>query len=160
MQQPVIWCRRLVADHLVKLSDKEKADWFHDQINRRLQVKSIESEQELIDLTRFLRDTFRKLYGRDVAGSFMRRMLNDLGVAREHSQGVKKKRDWMFNLMDENQSFRDNKTQCRKAVVAYFGESILGIVFDELWNEYHARSDHPDASKNIDIHGQKALFDE
>lgn len=147
-----------MSNHIVKLTQEQKIDWFKSRIEERLSVKNIESEQELVDLVRDLRKSFKSLYQRDVPGSFITQLLNDLGVAREHSDGVKKKRMFMFSLMDINSNFRDNKTQCRKAVEAEFSEKILGIVFDSLWEEWHSQGNHPDATSNVDIHGQQPLF--
>ena len=142
----------------VPMSDDQKQDWFKSQIEMALKVRSVESEEQLVRLVRDLHDSFKKLFDRDVPGSFIRRLLSDHGVKREHSEGVVRKRDWMFAEMDANQALRENKTQMRKAVQAKFGEKILGIVFDELWEEYHRQDDHPKPTKNVDIHGQGAIF--
>lgn len=150
--------RTKMPDHPVKLTDEQKVKWFQDFIKSRTVVDQFKSEQELIEFVRFARATFKKIYKRDVPGSFIRRLFNDLGVAREHSDGVKVKRDYMFGLMDRNKSYRENKTQVRKAVIEKFGESILGIVFDELWDEYHSIDDHPTPEVDIDIYGQESLF--
>jgi len=147
-----------MGKHNVYLTNDEKTKWFKARIAERLKVKNIESEQELIDLVRGLRRSFKELYQRDVPGSFIRILLKELGIARKHSEAMQKKREYMFSLMNNNTNFRDNKTQCRKAVEAEFAEKILGIVFDEIWDEWHGQDDLPDAKTDIDIYGQKSLF--
>jgi len=149
-----------VPDHPIKLSDQEKVDWFKRQIEERQRTNPLENELQLVDFVRTCRKMFKEVYKRDVPGSFIRRLLNDLGVAREHSEGVKRKRDYMFNLMDTNQSFRENKTQLRKAVEDHFKECILAMVFDELWEEYHGQAEHPAPDVDVDLYGQEALFPE
>lgn len=142
----------------IPMSDDQKQDWFKTQIQTALKLRSIDSEEDLVRMVRDLRNAFKKLFDRDVPGSFIRRLMNDLGVHREHSARVQGKRDWMFSQMDANKALRENKTQMRKAVQAEYGEKILGIVFDELWDEYHSKGEHPDPIKDIDIHGQGGIF--
>mgnify|MGYP003642272321 CR=1 FL=1 len=142
----------------VAMTDAEKQNWFKSQIELASKVRSIESEEQLVHLVRDLRKSFKSLFDRDVAGSFIRRLMSDLGLHREHGAGVQLKRDWMFAQLDENQALRDSKTQMRKVLHNHFGEVILNIVFDELWQEYHSQDDHPEPSKNVDIHGQGNLF--
>jgi len=144
--------------HKVKLTDSQKRDWFTQRIKDRMQVSVFESEIQLVDFVRTVRRQFKETFERDVPGSFIRQILSDLGVAREHSDGVKKKRDYMFCLMDNNQNFRENKSQLRKMVEAEFGECILAMVFDELWDEYHNQECLPEPKSNIDIYGQSSLF--
>ena len=151
---------RTKADHVVKLTDEEKVKWFQEFIKARTSVQPFESERDLIEFVHFARGTFKHLYGRDVPGSFIRRLLSDLGVAREYGEGVKLKRQFMFDLMDKNKSYRSNKSQLRKAVESHFGEKILGIVFDELWEEYHQKDEHPAPQVDIDLFGQGSLFSE
>jgi hypothetical protein len=149
-----------MKNHPVKLSDKDKESWFRSLVDERQRVSPLKTEEELVEFVRFCRKMFRQLYGRDVSGSFFRLLLNDFGVARAQSASVKKKRDFIFALLDENQAFRDSKAQLKKAVNAKFGEKILGIVFDEIWNEYHEDKSHPTPKKNIDLFGQPSLFGE
>ena len=144
--------------HKVKLSDAEKVQWFERQISDRQRTKPLENELQLVEFVKFCRRTFKELYDRDVPGSFIRRLLVKCGVAREHSEGVRRKRDYMFSLMTDNQAFRDNKTQLRKAVEDHFGECILSMVFDELWDEFH-NGDHADAKIDVDLYGQSPLFE-
>lgn len=145
--------------HDRKLTDAEKTAWFKERLDERISVKPFESQDELIDFVHTLADMFRQVYGRGVPGSFKRRLLKNAGVESDYSEKTKEKRDWMYALMDKNKAFRENKTQLRKAVEFHFKERILGIVFDELWDEYHA-VDQPDASFDVDIYGQESLFDE
>lgn len=142
----------------VPMSDDQKREWFRSQIEMALKLRSIDSDEDLVRLVRDLRNAFKKLFDRDVPGSFIRRLMNELGLHREHGERVQKKREWMFKQMDENQALRDNKTQMKKALAKQFGETTLGIVFDELWDEYHSTDDHPAAAKNVDVHGQGSIF--
>lgn len=144
--------------HRVRLSDEQKVDWFNSRIQERQSTSPIENEQQLVEFVRVLRRQFKEIYKRDVPGSFIRRLLTNLGVQREHSEGVLRKRDWMFAEMDRNAALRDNKTQMRKAIEAQFGEKILSMVFDELWDEYHSTDDHPEPAVDVDLHGQSAIF--
>lgn len=144
---------------MTKLSDREKRDWFKSQIELRQRTNPLKSEQELVEFIRFLRSTFKQIYGRDVPGSFVRIILKENGVAREYGEGVQKKREFIFKLLDENQAFRDSKPQLRKAVVAHFKEEILGIVFDEIWDEYFSQGELKKPTKNVDLYGQQGLFD-
>lgn len=142
-----------------KLTDAEKTAWFRSQIDERQAVAPLQSEEEVIQFLRDCRRKFRKLYGRDVPGSFFRLLLKDCGVFREQSESIKRKRDFIFKLLDENQAYRDSKLQLRKRVESEFGERILGIVFDEIWNEYNEESDRPKPKQNVDLFGQNPLFD-
>jgi hypothetical protein len=144
--------------HPIKLSDDEKRTWFLKRIEERQQINPLSSEEDLVGFVRLLRRAFKDIYQRDVPGSFIRILLNDLGVAREQSESVRKKREFVFKLLDENQAYRDSKPQCRRAVELHFGEKILGIVFDEIWEEYFS-DQRPKTTKNIDFHGQESLFD-
>ena len=151
--------KKNVNNHPIKLTHQQKVDWFVNCINERLKVKNIESEQDLIDLVKFLRSTFKQLYLRDVPGSFITMVLSKFGINWNHSKKSLDKKRFMFKLMDENESFRFNKTQLRKAVEHQFKEKILGIVFDQFWDEYHLTDEHPEPIVNIDIYGQKSLFE-
>lgn len=142
-----------------KLTDAEKTAWFRSQIDERQAASPLQSEEEVIQFLRDCRRKFRKLYGRDVPGSFFRLLLKDCGVFREQSESIKRKRDFIFKLLDENQAYRDSKLQLRKRVESEFGERILGIVFDEIWNEYNEESDRPKPKQNVDLFGQDPLFD-
>lgn len=141
----------------MQLTDKEKRKWFNEQIEIKRNSDPPKSEEELVEFIRFLRKTFKAIYGKDVPGSFIRILLKEQGIAREYGEGVQKKRDYIFKLLDENQAFRDNKKQLRIAVEDYFKEKILGIVFDEIWDEYF-NGDVKKPKKNIDLFGQDALF--
>jgi len=145
--------------HPVKMTDDEKVTWFKTQISHVLRLKPIESEESLVLLVRDLRDSFKKLFARDVPGSFIRRLLSDFGVNREHSENVQRKRDWMHAQMDENKALRENKTQMRKAMHSQFKETTLSMVFDELWDDYHSNDDHPEPKIDVDIYGQQSLFE-
>lgn len=149
-----------MKNHPVKLTDKAKEDWFRARIQERQLVNPLKTEEELVEFARFCRRAFKELYGRDVSGSFFRLLLNDLGVAREQSLSVKKKKDFIFALLDNNQAYRDSKAQLKKAVDKEFCEKMLGIVFDEIWDEYHEDKNHPAPTKNIDLFGQPSLFGE
>lgn len=142
-----------------KLTDAEKTAWFRSQIDERQAAAPLQSEEEVIQFLRDCRRKFRKLYGRDVPGSFFRLLLKDCGVFREQSESIKRKRDFIFKLLDENQAYRDSKLQLRKRVESEFGERILGIVFDEIWTEYNEESDRPKPKQNVDLFGQDPLFD-
>lgn len=142
-----------------KLTEAEKTAWFRSQIDERQAVAPLQSEEEVVQFLRDCRRKFRKLYGRDVPGSFFRLLLKDCGIFREQSESIKRKRDFIFKLLDENQAYRDSKLQLRKRVESEFGERILGIVFDEIWNEYNEESDRPKPKQNVDLFGQDPLFD-
>lgn len=141
-----------------KLSHEEKLAWFRRLIEERTKNNPFTNQEDLIAFVHLCRKQFKATFGRDVPGSFVRQLFESLGIKREYSETTRKKRDYMFALMDKNKNFRDNKTQCRKAVEKHFGEEILGIVFDELWSEYHREGDHPEPEMNVDIYGQPNLF--
>lgn len=143
-----------------KVTDEEKRQWFLTQIEQRQQSNPLQSEGEVVEFVRLLRRTFREIYGRDVPGSFIRILLNDLGVAREQSESIKRKREYMFGLMDANKAYRESKTQLRKAVMQKYDEKILNIVFDEIWDEYHLDQLRRREELNIDMYGQPGLFNE
>lgn len=141
-----------------KLTDDEKRAWFK-QLFEELQRKNpINSEEDLIKRVHYCRKEFKKIYDRDVPGSFIRRLFVELGLERQYGAGVQAKRDFMFSMLDKNQAYRENKTQTRKIVEHAFGERILGIVFDEIWEEYQHLSDSPDPEMNVDLFGQESIF--
>lgn len=142
----------------IKMSDADKAAWFKQQVEERQATAPLETEEQLIEFLRACRKNFKKLYKRDVPGSFFRLLLKDLGIAREQSESIKRKRDFIFKLLDENQAYRDSKVQLRKRVEQEFAERILGIVFDEIWDEYNDNPDKPKPTQNIDLFGQEPLF--
>lgn len=144
--------------HPVKLSEKEKVEWFKKQVSDRKKVANFSSKEELEEYLRFCRTTFRTIYGRDVSGSFFRILLGDFGINREQSDTIKKKRKFIFDLLDKNQAYRDSKTQLKKVVDDHFGEKLLPIVFDEIWDHYHSDTDRPAPKMNVDLFGQKPLF--
>lgn len=141
-----------------KMTNAEKADWFKSQLDKRQAASPLQTEEELVGFLRECRKAFRKEFGRDVPGSFFRLLLKDCGIAREQSEAMKLKRDFIFKLLDENQAYRDSKLQLRKRVEQEFAERILGIVFDEIWDEYH-ENERPQPKQNVDLFGQTPLFD-
>lgn len=146
--------------HAVKLTNQEKQDWFVKQVEERQRVNPLRSEEELVEFVQFCRKTFKELYGRGVSGSFFRLVLAELGVVREQSEAYKRKKEFIFKLLDENQAFRDSKVQLRKYVEAHYGERIHGIVFDEILREYREEPEKVKPQKNVDIYGQLPLFEE
>ena len=145
--------------HLVNLTDADKVKWFSDRIAERQRIAPVTSPEGIEALVNDVRVAFQSIHGRDVPGSFIRRLLKDLGVDRGYSESTLQKRQFMFHLMDKNANYRTNKVQLRKVVEQHFGEKILDMVFDELFDEYSNISDHPKPKVDIDIYGQKALFD-
>lgn len=150
-----------MKNHPVKLSDEEKVAWFKKCVDERQRTAPLKTEAEFIEFIRSCRRSFKSLYGRDVSGSFFRVLLKDFGIVREQSEATKAKKAYIHKLLDSNEGFRWSKSQLRKAVDAYFGEKILTIVFDELWDEYFDDiGDRPKPKMNVDLHGQTSLFDE
>ena len=145
-------------NHPVKLSEDEKRKWFVEQINQRRQVDAFESLEELEKFLRNLAKAFKLVYGREVSGAFLKNLLEEYGIECFESEAIKKKKEFIFKLLDENQAYRDSKSQLRKAVTKQFGESILSAVFDRILKEYEMKG-KPLPKKNIDIFGQGSLFE-
>lgn len=141
-----------------KLTLDQKRKWFSERVDSEFGPVTEDKYEKFLAFARDLRKRFNDEFSRDVSGSFFRTFLNLYGFERHYSDTIKVKRDWMFDLLDKNQAFRDSKSQCRRAVVNRFGESILNVVFDELWLEYH-KSPRCDPTENIDLFGQTALFE-
>lgn len=146
-------------NHKIKLTEQQKVEWFQTRIKEALSVRNIETEQQFVDLVRKLRTSFKDLYERDVPGSFIRILLKGHGVDRGYSDGILKKKQFIFNLMDTNMWARKNKTHLRKMVEDEFKETILSMVFDEIYDEYFLQDELPKPTMNKDFYGQQALFD-
>jgi len=144
--------------HEVLLSEESKINWFIGRIEERRKVKPFDDENELIDCVRSIRNSFRRLFERDVSGTFITKLMNRLGCGRNYSPSTLAKRKFMYSLMDKNKAFRENKTQTRKALQLHFNEDIVDAVFNELWDEYHS-SDQVESVIDIDLYGQKSIFD-
>ncbi len=146
--------------HAVLLTQEQKDDWFQKRLQERLSVKPFESPEEVRAYLRTIRKQFNEIYGRDVPGSFIRRLAEKCGLPVDLPERTKIKIAFGFDLMDENQNYRINKTDFIKAMEKQFGEKTLGYIIDDIWDGWHGRDDHPVATQNIDTHGQQALFDE
>lgn len=146
--------------HAVLLSHEEKIEWFKKQIEERQRVHPFESEEELLAVLRTLRQNFKSLYQRDVPGYFIRKMAEHCGLKVEVAPKTRMKMNFAFRLMDDNQNFRDNKTDLMRALEVEFGEATLNYIVTDIWQEWHDRNDHPEPKMNIDLHGQDPLFDE
>lgn len=149
-----------MSDHLVKLTDDQKVKWFDSMVRERDRAVGFKNRDEFQEFIKDLRRAFKIIYKRDVPGSFISRLMARYGFGRKHSDKVDLKKEYLTRLWDENAAYRDNKSQSRKSVEDKFGESILSMVFDEIWDEYHAQEDHPVPAKNVDYYGQGSIFTE
>lgn len=143
-----------------ELTYDQKFAWFKARIDEKLSVQQIESKEELLDAVRSVNKAFRLIFNRGVTGGFIKKFVSELGIQTSISDETKRKRDWMYEQMDMNQALRENKTQLKKAVATHFGEKMLTVLFNQLWDDYHAGDNKPKPSMNIDVYGQKSLFDE
>ena len=147
------------APHAVLLSHQEKVAWFRKNIEERQRVIGFQDEQELINFLRELRKTFRTIYKRDVPGYFIRKMAEECGLEREIAPKTKIKMNFAFQLMDDNEHYRNNKSDLTKAIEDHFKEKTLNYILDDIWEEWHDRNDHPLPKINVDLHGQEPLFE-
>jgi len=146
--------------HDVLLSHEEKVKWFTDNIKERQRVRPFETEEDLLAFLRVLRRNFKDIYDRDVPGYFIRKIAGECGVHVEVAPKTRLKMNYAFSLMDENQHFRDNKTELAKALESHFGEKTLNYIVDDIWEEWHDRHEHPEPKVNVDLAGQEPLFDD
>lgn len=146
--------------HDVLLTNEEKVKWFKDRIREREKVNPFDNEADLLRFLRVLRGNFKNVFGRDVPGYFIRKLAEQCGLKTTIAPKTREKMEYAFKLMDENENYRDNKSDLARALELKFGEKTLNYILDDIWMDWHNRDDHPDPVIDIDIHGQQSLFDE
>lgn len=152
--------KKTTTKHIVLLSGDEKRDWFARHITERHRVKPFVDQEELLKFLRNLRKAFVLIYERDVPGYFIRKVAERCGVPVEVHPKTREKMEYAWKLMDDNEHFRFNKKDLGRALAVKFGEETLHYILDDIFDDWHARPNHPSSKINIDIHGQESLFDE
>lgn len=143
----------------LRLSRLEKERWFISEISACAPPNGFRSEYELSECLREARRNFKSKFGRDVSGSFMKVIARIVGQQRDSTEKTKLKKSFMFKSMDENSALRESKSQMKLMMRKHFGDSLATIMFDEMWDEYHRKRSHPEATRNTDTYGQIAIFD-